>query len=389
MATWIDFIRTNKGLALDAKLISRTLPLTITKAMSGEGRVSPLLLREQTELALPKQILSLGEKQQTDDYAAIMLPVKLSNEGIDLKYSMYQIGVFADDPDEGEILYMICQTSTEEGEEVPSEKEQPAFSIQWNLKIKVSDTDDVVVQVADVGMITQDEADKRYPVLDAQGNVPEEKLPEIAKLALGETAQTAYRGDRGKAAYDHSVKTSGNPHGVTKIDVGLGSVDNTSDANKPVSTAMQTALDKKVDKAAGKGLSSNDFTVAYKAKLDNAPEDINSVLTLSEGNKTRYGAGTFDQAFNKAVQILTATVPASGWSSTPTLAGWYENRVTVAGMQAVYNPLLDLVITNATLAEDERAAFGLIMEAETFDGYVIFRALDKPDISFNVRFVGV
>ena len=30
-----------------------------------------------------------------------------------------------------------------------------------------------------------------------------------------------------------------------------------------------------------------------------------------------------------------------------------------------------------------------IMEAETFDGYVIFRALDKPDISFNVRFVGV
>ena len=58
-------------------------------------------------------------------------------------------------------------------------------------------------------------------------------------------------------------------------------------------------------------------------------------------------------------------------------------------MKAVYNPLLDLVITNATLAEDERAAFGLIMEAETFDGYVIFRALDKPDISFNVRFVGV
>ncbi|MCB6574882.1 hypothetical protein LI165_12715, partial [Phascolarctobacterium faecium] len=83
-------------------------------------------------------------------------------------------------------------------------------------------------------------------------------------------------------------------------------------------TAVQTALDKKVDKADGKGLSSNDFTAAYKAKLDNAPEDINSVLTLSEGNKTRYGAGTFDQAFNKAVQILTATVSASGWSSTPT-----------------------------------------------------------------------
>ena len=36
-----------------------------------------------------------------------------------------------------------------------------------------------------------------------------------------------------------------NPHGVTKAQVGLGNVDNTSDANKPISTATQTALDGK------------------------------------------------------------------------------------------------------------------------------------------------
>ena len=66
-----------------------------------------------------------------------------------------------------------------------------------------------------------------------------------SSLALGETASTAYRGDRGKAAYDHSLVTSGNPHHVTKANVGLGNVDNTSDANKPVSTAQQTALDLK------------------------------------------------------------------------------------------------------------------------------------------------
>lgn len=51
-------------------------------------------------------------------------------------------------------------------------------------------------------------------------------------LALGETETTAYRGDRGKAAYDHSQLTSGNPHHVTASDVGLGNVDNTSDATK-------------------------------------------------------------------------------------------------------------------------------------------------------------
>ena len=42
----------------------------------------------------------------------------------------------------------------------------------------------------------------------------------------------------------HTANTA-NPHGVTKADVGLANVDNTSDINKPVSTAQQTALDGK------------------------------------------------------------------------------------------------------------------------------------------------
>lgn len=42
-----------------------------------------------------------------------------------------------------------------------------------------------------------------------------------------------------------------NPHSVTKSQVGLGSVDNTSDAGKPVSTAMQSALDQKVASSGG------------------------------------------------------------------------------------------------------------------------------------------
>lgn len=41
-----------------------------------------------------------------------------------------------------------------------------------------------------------------------------------ASLALGETASTAYRGDRGKTAYDHSQITNANPHGTTAAQVG-------------------------------------------------------------------------------------------------------------------------------------------------------------------------
>lgn len=41
------------------------------------------------------------------------------------------------------------------------------------------------------------------------------------------------------------TEATDNPHAVTKAQVGLGSVDNTADADKPVSTAQQTALDLK------------------------------------------------------------------------------------------------------------------------------------------------
>lgn len=50
---------------------------------------------------------------------------------------------------------------------------------------------------------------------------------EISKsIVLGETSSTAFAGDKGKIAYDHSQLQTGNPHSVTKADVGLGNVDN-------------------------------------------------------------------------------------------------------------------------------------------------------------------
>ncbi len=58
-----------------------------------------------------------------------------------------------------------------------------------------------------------------------------------SSIVLGETAFTAYRGDRGKIAYNHSQLRSGNPHNVTKEDLGLENVDNIADKDKQVKYA--------------------------------------------------------------------------------------------------------------------------------------------------------
>lgn len=68
-----------------------------------------------------------------------------------------------------------------------------------------------------------------------------------SSLALGTTSTTAYRGDFGNTAYNHSQIITGNPHQLTAATLGLGNVDNTSDINKPLSTSTQNALNLKAN----------------------------------------------------------------------------------------------------------------------------------------------
>jgi hypothetical protein len=78
-----------------------------------------------------------------------------------------------------------------------------------------------------IGMTVFCKADEKTYVLKGGGWVESGGTP----LTLGETSTTAYRGDRGKTAYDHSLLTSGNPHVVTKTDVGLSNVTNSTQKN--------------------------------------------------------------------------------------------------------------------------------------------------------------
>lgn len=86
-------------------------------------------------------------------------------------------------------------------------------------------------------------------------------------LGLGESVATAYRGDRGKIAYDHSAQT-GNPHGMTKSDIDLGSVDNTSDINKPISTATKSYVDNKSSIVAQSTVGASSQTVTLNIPAD-------------------------------------------------------------------------------------------------------------------------
>lgn len=101
---------------------------------------------------------------------------------------------------------------------------------------------------------------------------------------------------------------------LTKSDVGLGNADNTSDANKPISTAAQTALDAKQpldsDLTTIGGLTpSNDDILQRKAGAwaNRTPAQLKTDLALVKGD---VGLGNVDNTSDANKPISTATQTA-------------------------------------------------------------------------------
>ena len=84
-----------------------------------------------------------------------------------------------------------------------------------------------------------------------------------------------------------------NPHQVTKAQVGLSNVENTSDADKPVSTAQQAVLDSKVDKIIGKGLSTNDLTDMLLMSMNGAISSSAFIVYSGDGKSFLANNGTY------------------------------------------------------------------------------------------------
>lgn len=104
------------------------------------------------------------------------------------------------------------------------------------------------------------------------------------------------------------INNKSNPHEVTKDQVGLGNVDNTSDVNKPISNATQTALNGKFSATDGNAL---------KQRVDNIPELVATDITVDSDNdsvnisldKTSIVDGTLS---GTTININSATASKAG-----------------------------------------------------------------------------
>jgi hypothetical protein len=106
-------------------------------------------------------------------------------------------------------------------------------------------------------------------------------------------------------------KTITSPSGLTKSDVGLSNVDNTSDANKPISTATQSALDLKANAADITELSQDAVNAAIVAGvgLDKTYDDLSNTITI-DIDSTVATKTYADNAAQAAVDNIVAGAPS-------------------------------------------------------------------------------
>ena len=147
---------------------------------------------------------------------------------------------------QGELADDIAQEVVDRNSAIAAAKTELTTAINKEVSDrKAADTQVRTDLEAEVELVAED---LRGADTTLQNNITKEvndrkgEITRVEKLISDEAATRAKADTTVNAKVDSHIGNKSNPHGVTKAQVGLGNVNNTSDADKPVSTAQATAI---------------------------------------------------------------------------------------------------------------------------------------------------
>lgn len=144
MPNWGGLILTKKGRNLQAK-VETGIILYLTKMKLGAGMLpAGKTLEDLTDLVEPKQVLGITEKTAQDN-GLCKISSTISNSGLQQGYYVRELGVFANDPDEGEILYAITTDSAPDY--LPADGGSMVISQEFAVYITISNAENVYATI--------------------------------------------------------------------------------------------------------------------------------------------------------------------------------------------------------------------------------------------------
>ena len=111
MSNWGKPVLTKQGLKLQAKVDAGNA-MQLTKCRLGSGTIgSGQQLEDLTELVAPVQTLPIASVTYSDDSHACIISAVADNSTVTTGYYLREFGIYAKDPDDGEILYAVASDS--------------------------------------------------------------------------------------------------------------------------------------------------------------------------------------------------------------------------------------------------------------------------------------
>lgn len=185
MSNWTTRVTTVKGRALDAKVIAGKTKLTLTKFKTGDG--SPVDLENLTDLVSPQQVIPISSLTPKANGEADVEGI-MTNAGLEKGYFFKEWGLFAQDPDEGEILYQVLIDANPDY--WLADGSATALSTELHLTIAIKDADSVSATIDPSGLVSQSDLtahdtsdsahEKRFGLFQKIATLGEDLLKELA-----------------------------------------------------------------------------------------------------------------------------------------------------------------------------------------------------------------
>ena len=152
MAEWSNATMTDVGAALQAKVNAGKTKLTFTKIKVGSGvnATNPLVLTDV-----------ISSKWETTNFVVklegkiVSVDTVITNTGIHEAFRMSEIGLFAQDPDKGEILYAYL--TDPEPDRMPAESGSVVVSQELTIGMVFSNTGNVSLTVNMGALVTREQ----------------------------------------------------------------------------------------------------------------------------------------------------------------------------------------------------------------------------------------
>lgn len=281
MSAFGGLILTNKGRALQAKA-QNGIQLNFTKVKVGNGELSGQSILELNDLISSKKELSILElKTQPEGKAS--LKSFFSNSDITTGFYWRELGVFAQDPDEGEILYCYGNAGAN-AEYIPAGGGADVLEKYINIVTIVGDASNISATLGSEVFVTQ---------ADFDSHVNNTSNPhQITAAQIGAETPTSAQ----EKVDTHENKAA--PHSGHET---LAGAQEKADAAQ---SAAESYADTKVSDLAGAGRT----TETVKGNADAIASHLADYIRQPGYGTTSGSANTYNLTLNPALTAYTAGV---------------------------------------------------------------------------------